>query len=95
MLQIEQYWKTQLNTMSTNCDLFPAVIAGQTEDSITSDFDWHHLTLMSQEQDGGWEAEIHWYLKDLPANVTKDTDIVKWWQVCFIAARITLFTHWF
>jgi hypothetical protein len=50
---------------------------------------------MSQEQDGGWEAEICWYLKDLLANVTKYTNIVEWWQVCFTAAQITLFTHWF
>jgi hypothetical protein len=49
---------------------------------------------MSQEQDGGWEAEIRRYLKDLPANVTKDTNIVEWWQVCFMA-RITSFTYWF
>jgi hypothetical protein len=86
MLQMEQYWKMWLNTISTNCDLSPVVTAGQTEDSITSDFNQHCLTLMSQEQDGGWEAEICQYLKDLLANVTKDTDIVEWWQVCFIAA---------
>jgi hypothetical protein len=35
---MERYWKMWLNTMSTNCDLSPAVTAGQTEDSITSDF---------------------------------------------------------
>jgi hypothetical protein len=61
--------------------------AEQTDESIISDFDRHRLTLLCQdsEQDGGWEAEIRRYLKDLPANVTKDTDIVEWWQVCFTA----------
>ncbi|KAN0111926.1 hypothetical protein V8E52_008016 [Russula decolorans] len=37
--------------------------------------------ILEKMQDGGWEAEIRRYLKDLPANVTKDTNIVEWWQV--------------
>jgi hypothetical protein len=86
MLQMEQYWKTRLNTASTAHDQSPAVTADRTEESITSEFDRHRLTLVSQEQDGGWEAEIRRYLKDLPADVTKDSDIVEWWQVCFTAA---------
>jgi hypothetical protein len=38
--------------------------------------------LSSRGEDEGWQAELRRYLKDLPADVTKDTDIVKWWQVC-------------
>jgi hypothetical protein len=95
MLQMERYWKIRSNTTSTTRNPSPAVTADRTEDSIISEFDQHCLTLVSQEQDGGWEAKIRRYLKDLPTNVTKDTDIVEWWQVCFTAAQITLFTHWF
>lgn len=52
-------------------------------DSILSDFDCHCLALLSSRgEDEGWQAELWQYLKDLPADVTKDTDIVKWWQVC-------------
>jgi hypothetical protein len=85
ILQMERYWKTRPNTTSTTHNPSPVVTAERIEDSIISEFDRHRLTLVSQEQDGGWEAEIRRYLKDLPANVTKDTDIVEWWQVCFTA----------
>jgi len=30
----------------------------------------------------GWQAELHQYLDTMPANIMKDTDIMKWWQVC-------------
>ena len=50
--------------------------------SIMSEFDCHRLLLVSRDDDEeGWPAEMCRYLKDMPANVTKDTDIVKWWQV--------------
>jgi len=29
----------------------------------------------------GWASELWRYLKDLPTDVTKDTDIIEWWQV--------------
>jgi len=85
---MERYWKTRPNITSRTRDPSPAATAEQMEDSVVSEFDRHRLMLVSssQEQDGGWEAEIRRYLKDLPANVTKDTDIVEWWQVCFTAA---------
>jgi len=50
-------------------------------DSLLSEFDRHRLTLLSGQEGEGWQAELHRYLDDMPANVTKDTDIVKWWQV--------------
>ena len=31
--------------------------------------------------DEGWRAELHCYLNDIPADVSKDTDIVAWWGV--------------
>ena len=58
------------------------------DDSVLSDFDCHRLTLLTNQaelQDEGWQSEMRRYLKDLPADVTKDTDIVKWWQVCVFA----------
>jgi hypothetical protein len=54
------------------------------DNSMASDFDCHHCMLLSQDQEEGWEAELHRYLKDLPPNVTKDTDVVQWWQVCIV-----------
>ena len=48
-----------------------------------SDFDRHRQTLlMDKEEVEGWSAELHRYLKEMSANVSKETDIVEWWQVC-------------
>jgi len=74
---MERYSRTQLVDMNPT----PAPTLLAESDSILSDFDRHRLTLLSgQEQ--GWQAELHRYLKDMPANVTKETDIMEWWQVC-------------
>jgi hypothetical protein len=53
--------------------------------TIESDFDRHCCALIQQSSQsyngGGWAAELHRYLDDLPTDVTKDTDIMQWWQV--------------
>jgi len=51
-------------------------------DSILSNFDHHRRILVSGQEGEGWQAELHWYLNDMPADVMKDTDIMEWWQVC-------------
>ena len=54
--------------------------------ALESEFDWHHCLLIQQLSEcydgGGWAAELHQYLSDLPVDVMKDTDIVQWWNVC-------------
>lgn len=50
--------------------------------SIMSDYDQYRLTLLSEMGRERWEAEFHCYEKDMPADVSPDTDIVMWWQVC-------------
>ena len=61
----------------------PTQPAPSHDDSILLEFDHHRLTLLlSQEEDKGWQAELCQYLKDMPTDVTKDTNIVEWWQVC-------------
>jgi hypothetical protein len=49
--------------------------------SIISDYDIYRQTLVASEDDEGWAAELRHYLKDMPADVMKETDIVEWWQV--------------
>jgi hypothetical protein len=67
----------------------PAQPAPTTDDSILSEFDRHRLMLLSSQVEGeGWRAELRSYLKDMPADVTKDTDIVEWWQVCIWPYRL-------
>ena len=51
-------------------------------DSVLSEFDRHRQTLVLGQEGDGWQGELCRYLKDMPANVTKETDIVEWWQVC-------------
>ena len=74
--QVERYSKRQLNTKP-----MPTQAAPTNNNSILSDFDRHRLTLLSGQEGEGWQAELHQYLKDMPTNVTKDTDVVEWWQV--------------
>ena len=89
---MEQYWNTRLvPTKPTNLsDAHADNTIQPNNESILSDFDRHRLTLLSNQaelEDEGWQSEMCQYLKDLPADVTKDTDIMKWWQVCAGAAR--------
>ncbi|KAH7904966.1 hypothetical protein BJ138DRAFT_1118908 [Hygrophoropsis aurantiaca] len=51
--------------------------------AVESDFDRHRRLLIEQatrNQDTGWAAELRRYLQDMPEDVTKDTDIIKWWS---------------
>jgi hypothetical protein len=76
---MEEYWKAR----PTATPVVPTEDPNQpSHGSLLSDFDRHRLALLSGPQDEGWQSEMRRYLKDLPADVTKDTDIVKWWQVC-------------
>jgi hypothetical protein len=47
---------------------------------LSSKYEHYRQTLLETEDDEGWSSELRWYLKDRPADVTKGTDIVKWWQ---------------
>jgi ribosomal protein L11 methylase PrmA len=77
---MEHYWNTRKRTALTN----PTNdIIQDDANSILSDYDRHRLNLIAnQTEDEGWQSEKCRYLKDLPAKVTKETDIVEWWQVC-------------
>jgi hypothetical protein len=49
--------------------------------ALSSEYDRYRLSLVEKDDDEGWESELRRYLKDRPADVLKDTDIVEWWQV--------------
>jgi hypothetical protein len=74
---MEHYYKSQLNA---NPLLTPS-LPPTNNNSVLSDFDHHHLTLLLGQKGEGWLGELCRYLKDMPADVTKDTDIVEWWQM--------------
>ena len=82
---MEKYWKARINpTAPANLNP-PDNIIQPNDQSVLSEFDRHRLTLLAnQTEDEGWQSEKGRYLKDVPANFTKDTDIVEWWQVCAV-----------
>jgi hypothetical protein len=52
--------------------------------TMESEYDRHRRMLVQQavyEHNAGWAAELRRYLKDMPDNVSKETDIVQWWVV--------------
>jgi hypothetical protein len=51
--------------------------------TLLSDYDRYRQTLIDKDDDEGWPSELRRYKNSHPVDVTKDTDIVQWWQVCF------------
>ncbi|KAG1872985.1 hypothetical protein DFJ58DRAFT_651917 [Suillus subalutaceus] len=52
--------------------------------TVESNYDHHRRTLVDQasrEHNAGWHAELQCYLKDIPDDVSRDTDIIEWWSV--------------
>jgi hypothetical protein len=51
------------------------------ETATLSEFDKHRETLLSEDMEEGWASELRRYLGTMQRDVTKQTDIVEWWQV--------------
>jgi hypothetical protein len=83
---MEKYWKSRPQA--------PPIVSPTTSDattgyiessaSVLSDYDRYRRTLLSTTECDGWEAELRHYLKDMPVDVSPETDIVEWWQVCLV-----------
>lgn len=80
--QMAKYWKTRPKAQLPTTEEWIEVPTPSTLDSNTkiSDFDRLRQTLI-MEDDSGWEEELHSYLKAIPSDVTKETDIIQWWSV--------------
>jgi hypothetical protein len=91
---MEEYWNLHKqrpassgtgDTMTTNPD---------GDSTVESEYDRHRRMLVQQaiyEHNAGWAAELRRYLKDMPEDVTKDTDIVQWWSVSLFSIFTILF----
>lgn len=89
---MEKYWNLKNN--QPQAPLAPTFLptSGKNESaSVLSDYDQYQLTLLSSKEHEGWEAELCCYEKDMPADVSPNTDIVKWWQVCPFILYYTVF----
>jgi hypothetical protein len=51
------------------------------EKALISEYDRYRRTLVDMDDNEGWASELRRYLKDRPVDVSKETDIVQWWQV--------------
>jgi hypothetical protein len=40
-----------------------------------------HEALLATDAEEGWTSELRRYLGTMQQDVTKDTDLVEWWQV--------------
>ena len=76
---MEQYWANRPQVAPFQ---YSSPSTDQDQDCL-SEFDRHRQSLVIQEEGEGWAAELRRYLKDMPSDVSKDTDIVEWWQVFY------------
>ena len=62
----------------------PASVTSNSEPSIAlSEFNKHWESLLSNDIEEGWAAELRSYLETIHRDIKKDSDIVEWWQVRF------------
>ena len=85
---MEAYWVRRPRAETAQDDI-------DTEDSdpsLGTEFDRYRRTLVAMDDNEGWAAELRRYLKDMPANVSRDTDIVEWWQVSISPTRLLFYS---
>jgi hypothetical protein len=80
---MEVYWmkRPRAETTTARATQANADNADADNPSLKSEYDRYRQTLIAKDDDEGWAAELRRYLNEMPADVTKDTDIVEWWQV--------------
>lgn len=81
---MEKYWKKKQQSAPPTTDNARTTSGDAGSASLLSDYDRYRLTLLSTKQRSheGWQAELRRYEKDMPEDVSPDTDIIEWWQVC-------------
>jgi hypothetical protein len=88
---MEKYWKN--NKPPAPPEVLPTDVTNANGDarsapSVLSEYDRYRQTLVANREREGWQAELRRYENDMPADVSPETDIVMWWQVClYISAR--------
>ncbi|KAG1894177.1 uncharacterized protein F5891DRAFT_961987 [Suillus fuscotomentosus] len=84
---MEEYWTTHKALVDSGCATANTIDDNSTVSTVEtmeSEYDRHRHMLVQQavhEHNTGWAAELRRYLKDMPDNVSKETDIVQWWAV--------------
>lgn len=87
---MERYYKTRPRAKPVDPPS-PSSRSTTPAKSIYSEYDRYRQNLVEVDDDEGWAAELRRYLKERPANVTNDMDIVQWWQVCsFLKLQLSI-----
>ena len=64
------------------------------KETFLSEFDLHRQQLISEGSVEEWHMELRRYLRYVPADVTRDTDIIDWWSVSTSLSLFYRFTDW-
>jgi hypothetical protein len=56
--------------------------------SEMSEFDKHHISLLTVDVEEGWASELRHYLVTMQRDVRKDTNLVEWWQVICLLSTL-------
>lgn len=56
---------------------------------VLSEFDKLRETLLADDLEEGWTSELRRYLSAMERDVTKETDLVEWWQVVVLAIAVS------
>lgn len=79
---MDEYYKTRLRAKPAQPPPTPIGVDGERAPVkvLSSEYDRYRQSLLETDDGEGWSSELRRYLNDRPGDVTKDTDIVKWWQ---------------
>jgi len=91
--KVAEYWNNHLwatRANDPNGSPSPTASLQEGSESLLSKYDQHCLMLISEEVDEEWAAELQRYLKEVPADITWETDIIKWWLVSYIYKLTTI-----
>src|SRR5258707_2980644 len=79
---MDEYYKTWLRAKPAQPPSTPIGVDGEHAPVkvLSSKYDHYRQSLLEMDDREGWSSELRCYLNDRPDDVTKDTDIIKWWQ---------------
>jgi len=81
---MREYYKIRPTAVATS--VVNQDMRSSSNDQTVSEYDKHRNTLLSQDTHEGWASELWRYLGTMQRDVTKETDIEQWWQVCYSIA---------
>ena len=84
---MQEYWDDKPTPQANMLQTATAVAdEGNHATTLASEYDHHHRALIEKTATthadcGGWKHELRSYFSSIPADVSKDTDIIEWWSV--------------